>query len=42
MLEAIQQEENEKRLESDEKYKDLFDNATDLINLLLHQEKYYL
>lgn len=31
MLEAIQQEEYEKRLESDEKYKDLFDNANDLI-----------
>jgi two-component system sensor kinase FixL len=33
MLEAIQQEEYEKRLESDEKYKDLFDNANDLIQL---------
>jgi PAS domain S-box-containing protein len=34
MLEAIQQEENEKRLESDEKYKDLFDNANDLIQFV--------
>ncbi len=34
MLEAIQQEEHEKRLESDEKYKDLFDNATDLIQFV--------
>ncbi len=34
MLEAIQQEEYEKRLESDEKYKDLIDNASDMIQFV--------
>lgn len=34
MLETIQQEEQEKRQESENKYRDLFDNATDLIQIV--------
>lgn len=33
MVETIQQEEYIKRIESEEKYKDLFDNASDLIHI---------
>jgi len=33
MLETIRKEDHEKRIESEEKYRDLFDNASDLIHI---------